>query len=456
MAETLKSIKELKEERKQIHDAQSELLAKAAQEKRELTPEEDTKYTELETRFEASDGKLKKLEETRKRQETLAARAEQLKESERELDDQNRPIERNKFGRQILKPDDHHGTPTEHHRALAMQAWCRAQEGLELSDEHEEACNLVRISPYSRALQVILPKRTYRSVRELEKRAQGVATDAAGNYTVPEDFVRNLEVALLTYATLRGVCRVIRTETGADLPMPTTNDTGNTGAILAENTALSEADVVFGQLILGAFKTTSKLVRVSTELLEDSALNFAAELGALLGVRLGRIEGTLTTTGTGSSQHRGVVVASTLGKTAASATAITLDELLDLKHSVDPAYRVSPHWMFADGTLKAIKKLVDSEGRRLWQAAVASGEPDTIDGDKYFINQSTPAMTTGLKSVLYGDFQKFIIRDVRETRVLRLLERYADSDQQGFCMFKRSDSDLLDAGVAPIKHLIQA
>lgn len=458
MSELL-TIKEIKEERKRIHDAQSELLKKASDEKRELTAEEETKYQELETRFAAEQKKLEKAEELRKRRETLAARAEALKESGAELDDQNRPIQRNKYGRQILRPEDHHGTATEEHRALALQAWCRAQDGMDLTERHEEACDLVGLNPFSRSLRIELPKRTHRSVRsllDLERRAQGVATDAAGNYTVPEEFVRSLEVALLMYANLRQVCKVIRTESGADLPMPTANDTGNTGAILTENTAATEQDVTFGQLILQAYKTTSKLVKVSTELLEDSALDFAGELGSLLGTRLGRIEGSLTTTGTGTGQHRGIVTAATLGKTAASATAITLDELLDLKHSVDPAYRTNGGWMFNDSTLKAIKKLVDSEGRRLWQAAVAGGEPDTIDGDPYTINQAMASIATTNKTVLYGDFMYYVIRDVRETRMYRLEERFRDADQTGFVMFKRSDGDLLDAGTNPVKYLAQA
>jgi HK97 family phage major capsid protein len=454
MSQLLTNIKELKEERKQLHESQSELLTKASKENRDLTAEEEAKYQDMEKRFEDLDSKLTKAEETRKRHELLAERGERLKDSGHQLDDRNRPIETDSRGRRV-RPDSDEAI-TQEHRALALQAWCRSQEGMDLTPEHQEACERTGVKPNQRQFPIIMPKRAARSLREIERRAQGVATDGAGNYTVAEDFIRELEIAQLLYASLRGVARIRRTETGADLPMPTTNDTGNSGALLGENTGATEQDVTFGQVLFNAYKITSKLVKVSQELLEDSALDFAADLGNLLGTRIGRIEGSLTTTGTGSSQPRGVVTASTLGKTAASATAITLDELLDLKHSVDPAYRVSAHWMFQDGTLKAIKKLVDSEGRRLWQAAVAGGEPDTLDGDPYVINQAMAAMTTGQKTVLYGNFNKYMIREVREMRMYRLEERFRDADQVGFVIFKRMDGDLLDAGVAPVKHLIQA
>ena len=135
----------------------------------------------------------------------------------------------------------------------------------------------------------------------------------------------------------------------------------------AENTQDSEQDMTFGVMTLDAYKYTSKIVRVSVELLQDSAFNLGAELGSLLGERLGRIQNTHATTGTGSSQPNGVVTASALGKTAASATAITTDEIIDLFHSVDRAYRGNSSFMAADSTVAAIRKLKDGDSQYLWQ-----------------------------------------------------------------------------------------
>lgn len=289
-----------------------------------------------------------------------------------------------------------------------------------------------------------------------EERAQSVGTDSAGGYTVPEGFANQIEVAMSAYQGIRNVSTVISTATGNTLPWPTVNDTGNSGALLAENAADSEQDVTFAEISLGAYKYTSNIIRVSVELMQDSAFDMEQFLAGIFAERLGRITATHYATGTGSSQPNGLVTASAAGKTAASATAITYNELLDLKHSVDPAYRSNAVWVMKDSTLKAIKQLQDSNGLPLWQPMIADGSPATLDGDRYVIDQNMDAIATGNKTVLYGDTSKYLIRDVRGFSMVRLNERYADNHQVGFVAFMRTDADLLDAGVDPVKHLIQA
>lgn len=288
--------------------------------------------------------------------------------------------------------------------------------------------------------------------------AQSVGTDAAGGYTVPEGFLPNLERALLDYGGVRQAATILRTATGNSLPMPDMNDTGNTGALLAENTQDTEQDITFGVTTLDAYKYTSKIIRVSKELEQDSAFNIGTEIGSAAGIRLGRIFNTHGTTGTGSSQPNGIVTASTAGKTAASATAITHDELLDLKHSVDPAYRRGgmSSWMFNDATLLALKKLKDADNRPLWQAGIAVGDPDRLDGDTFIINQDMASIATGNKTVLYGCLSKFYCREVLGVTLVRMVERYADFHQTGYVAIMRFDADLRDAGTNPVKHLVQA
>jgi HK97 family phage major capsid protein len=147
-----------------------------------------------------------------------------------------------------------------------------------------------------------------------------------------------------------------------------------------------------------------------------------------------------------------------LGKTAASATAITAAELLDLIHSVDRAYRVGPKvgFMLNDLTLAAIKKLTlgASDATPLWVPSVRDGEPDTIWGHQYWVNNDIDTIATGKKTILFGDFSKYLVRKVAGMRMLRMEERYGDFDQIGFVAFMRVDGDLIAAG--SIKHLIQA
>ncbi|NNF65980.1 MAG: phage major capsid protein [Gammaproteobacteria bacterium] len=289
-----------------------------------------------------------------------------------------------------------------------------------------------------------------------EFRAQSVGTDSAGGYTVPEGFVNSLREAMLAFSGIKQNASVITTSSGNDLPFPTVNDTGNSGALLAENTQDSEQDVTFGVTTLQAYKYTSKIVRVSVELMQDSAFDMNAYLAKALGERLGRINATHFATGTGSSQPNGLITAATVGKTAASATAITYLELLDLKHSVDPAYRMGAKWGFNDATFLLVKKLLDGDSRPLWLPDVAGDRPGRFDGDEYFIDQGIPSAATTTKPVVYGDISQYTIREVRDVTLVRLVERYADYHQVGFIAFNRCDSDLVNAGTNPVKVLQMA
>lgn len=153
----------------------------------------------------------------------------------------------------------------------------------------------------------------------------------------------------------------------------------------------------------------------------------------------------------------GIVTAAALGKTAASATAIAADELFDLVHSVDPAYRKGAGFMFHDNVLLTIRKLKDGNGQYLWTAGLQAGEADRILGYGYTVNQHmASAVASTAKTVIFGQLSKYKIRDVRGLRLRRLVERYAESDQEGFVAFYRADGNLLDSGVAPVKYLQQA
>lgn len=284
--------------------------------------------------------------------------------------------------------------------------------------------------------------------------AQGVGTGSAGGYTVPQEFMRQLEVAIKAYGGMRDVATVIQTASGADMPFPTSNDTGNAGAILAENAQITGQDVAFGVVTLKSYMYTSKLLLVSYQMMQDTAFDLEAWLAMRMGERLARAENAHFTTGTGSGQPNGVVTAAVSGKvgTTGQTTSIIYDDLVDLLHSVDPAYRKTSKFMLADSTLKVIKKLKDTTGRPLWSAGVSAADPDTILGYQYSINQDMPAMAANAKSVLFGDFSKYYIRDTQGAMIRRLDERYADYLQVGFFGFQRTDGNLIDAGTNPIKY----
>jgi HK97 family phage major capsid protein len=278
-----------------------------------------------------------------------------------------------------------------------------------------------------------------------ELRAQGVATGAAGGYLVPPEFRAKLVEAMQFFSSVRDVAEVITTSSGADLSWPTNDDTANVGAILAENTQVTEQDVTIGQAELGAYTYTSKLVRVSLQLLNDNVFDLEGWLARVLGRRIGRAQNIHFTTGTGTSQPEGVQTNATTGVTGATGqtTSITYDDLIDLIHSVDPIYRNSgrARFMLHDTTLGTIRKLKDGQNRPLWEPSVQVGVPDSLLGYGYTVNQDMPTMAASAKSILFGDFfTGYVIRDVQDVQLLRLSERYADYLQVGFLAFARTDA----------------
>ncbi|MFF7200515.1 phage major capsid protein [Streptomyces sp. NPDC008141] len=277
-----------------------------------------------------------------------------------------------------------------------------------------------------------------------ELRAQGVATGAAGGYMVPAPFRAKMVETMKFFGAMREVAEVITTETGATLPWPTNDDTANVGAILAENTQVTEQDVTIGTNDVGAYVYTSKLVRVSLQLLNDSAFDVESWLAGKLGQRIGRAQNAHFTTGTGTAQPEGVQTNAVIGKTGTTGqtTSVIYDDLIDLIHSVDPAYRLGGRagFMLHDTALATARKLKDSQNRPLWEPSVQAGVPDLLLGYKYTINQDMPVMAANAKSILFGDFfAGYLIRDVQDVQLIRLAERYADFLQVGFLAFARTD-----------------
>lgn len=291
-------------------------------------------------------------------------------------------------------------------------------------------------------------------------RAMSAITGASGGFTVPTGFVNTVEKAMKDFSgVLQSPVSVLNTATGVDLPWPTVNDTSNEGEQVEENVEQTNTDVTgFGQITMKAYLFSSKLILVPHQLTEDSQVDIEGLIADLAAERLGRITNKRWTTGTGANQPQGIVTGSTLGKTAASATAVTYAELVDLQVSIDPAYNVRASWEFNNVTFGALRKLVDSDGRPIWMPAansgMAGGAPGLLLDKPYAINQHMADMASGAKSIIYGDHSKYKIRRVSSLIAVRLTERYAEKLQTGFFVFMRCDGRLINAGTNPIKHLL--
>lgn len=302
----------------------------------------------------------------------------------------------------------------------------------------------------------------------------GMTSGVAGGFLVPAGFQYEIETATKYFCPLAdgGVCRTIETAGGGLLPFPTENDTTQQAALLADAVQDSEQGVAFGVVNFGAYKYTSRIVRVSVELLQDAGFNLETLLAEAFGKRFGRAYESAFTVGSGVAGPQGIVTAvlasgaspvvgagsnANDGQGSPAYSTIGSNDLISLEHSVDPSYRRGAKYMLHDTSLKVIKQLLDKYGRPIWVPGLASNAPDTILGYPYVINQSmaTPVASTNPTTMLFGDLQKFIIRKVKDMSVLRLNERYADFGQVGFIAFMRVDSRLVDAGTHPINALQQ-
>ena len=217
------------------------------------------------------------------------------------------------------------------------------------------------------------------------------------------------------------------------------------------------SDMTFAATNLGAYTYSSKIVKVSYQLLQDAAFNLDEFLVNTLGERIARGQNAHFTTGTGSSQPQGIITAGSSALTTASATAITADEILTLIHSIDKSYRNSPKFalMGADTTAAAIRKLGvgSSNDFPVFIPGMAAGEPDRVFGVPFYVNNDMAAIAATNKSLLAADFSKYVVRNAGGVQMLRLNERFADALLVGFIAYKRSDAGSIDT--AAMKFITQ-
>lgn len=308
-----------------------------------------------------------------------------------------------------------------------------------------------------------------RELLRYESRDMGVGSPTASIPTsvlVPQGFYNEIETALKYYGPMVDVAKILDTATGAPLPYPTSNDTAQAAVIVGEGAQVTEQDVTVSNIVFGAWKLSSGVVKVSLELLQDSAFDLENFLKEQFALRFGRGLNSFFTNGTGTNQPTGFMTAATAGPTAVGSsgntggaetggTSIGTDDLVALEHSVDPWYRQGAIYQLNDDTLKRLKQLKDKFGRPIYESP-QNGQPALLNGYPFRINNDLPTIALNAKTVAFGNFQKYLIRRVKQMSVLRLVERYADYGQVGFIAFARYDGNLLDAGTHPIKYLVQA
>ena len=270
-----------------------------------------------------------------------------------------------------------------------------------------------------------------------------VGTDSEGGYLAPDEFERVLIDSLEEENIFRKLARVIQTSSGdRKIPVVTTH---GSASWLDEEELVPESDEAFGQTSIGAFKLGT-FIKVSDELLNDSVFDIASYVAREFGRRIGAAEEEAFFTGNGTGKPTGILNATGgagVGVTTAGATAITMDEVMDLFYSLRAPYRRSAVFLMNDSTVKALRKLKNGSGDYIWQASVTAGTPDTILNRPVYTSAFMPAIAAGAKSILFGDLGFYWVADREGRAFKRLNELYAATGQVGFLSSERVDGKLI-------------
>lgn len=286
------------------------------------------------------------------------------------------------------------------------------------------------------------------------RNAMSTTTTTEGGYTVPSEVAGMVIDAMKAYGGMRDVAEILTTEGGNALSFPTSDGTSEVGEIVAENGAATGADVTFGTAAVNPYMYSSKKIALPWQLISDSAIDVVSFVTERLATRLARITNTHYTVGTGSSQPFGVIARASTGKTGTTGQTLTViyDDLFDLKHSVNSAYRKGASWMMNDLSVSIVSKLKETTGRPIWEPAVTAGAPDMLLGYPVQTNDDVAVMAASAKSIAFGNFKKYVIRDVKGSqKMLRFDDSaFALNGQVGFCGWTRTGGNLLDTAAVKV------
>lgn len=283
-------------------------------------------------------------------------------------------------------------------------------------------------------------------------------TGSQGGFSVQSDIATEFVDTLKGYRGIREEASNITTSEGRPLSYPTTDGTSETGEVVAENTTAAAADPVFGTVALNTFKFGSKSIAVPIELLQDSSIDIVGLVNKRMRDRIGRIQNTKFTIGSGTGEPNGLVTASSVGKTGTTGQTLTViyDDLVDLIDSIDYAYQAGDLcWMMSQTVRKTVRKIKDTAGRPIWtpsyDAGIAGGFTDQLLGYNVCLNNDMPVPAANAKSIAFGDISKYMVRDALEVTLFRFEDSaFMLKGQVGFVGWARAGGNLLDTAAVKL------
>lgn len=298
-------------------------------------------------------------------------------------------------------------------------------------------------------------------------RAQGSDIGTSGGYAAAPTFDGRITTARGAYGGVRRWAEKVVTPTGTIYSRPTNDDIANLAVIAGQSTTLANGpDLVFGVRNIGAFSYNSGVVKVSLQMVQDVTSDFEPWLARQLGRRIARAESLHFISGNGVGQPQGVLTGASVGRTAASSTAVTYTDLVELLHSVNAGYRMADEqgpgditsapsvgWLMNDATMRVLEELLDAGGRPVLEPPAEPGAPWTVLGYPVSVDDNMPSIASGAKPICFGNFSEgYLIRDVAGFEVKRLTETFANAGQVGFIAFARCDGVVQNP--AAIKTLV--
>jgi HK97 family phage major capsid protein len=298
------------------------------------------------------------------------------------------------------------------------------------SDEYREALNA-----YARHADLSAEQRSTLNVGE----------DKEGGYGVPEEW-GTLHESLRESGTVRQLATVITSEAGTPFHVPFVKADADAPGKVKEAELIPDDADEFGEKIIQAYKY-ARMTLASEEIVQDALFDVAAFVGSRLGFDLGRVVNKPYIAGTGTEEPEGLFAKATVGLSTVSKTAgPTVDNLIDLQHSIIRPYRGSAVWMMADSTLAIVRKLKDKNEQYLWQPSIQLGEPDRLLGKPVYSDPDVDAVGAKKLVVGFGDVRRaYLIRDVLGVTLRLLTERYADKGQVAWRGTLRTGGAIVDA-----------
>ncbi|MBI3713836.1 MAG: phage major capsid protein [Burkholderiales bacterium] len=434
-------LKELSERRFAVAKEMANLVEACAKDNKTLNQEDRNTFDAYDTEINELDNKI----ETKKRE----IRASQVTES--------KPAESLYTDKPVVSNRGHNFTKEEKGKALA--GWLF--HGTE-SAKREYSAAAVKCGMNLEAKQLCLDFGNARLGQTFGTDHQEVGTASFGGDLVEVELMNAIQKGMTAYGKIRNVCRVLPTSKGHQLDIPVIDDNGNVGEELAEGGQVAVLTAEFDKVSLNAYKVGSNVI-TSRELLEDSILDLPQFLGDLLSERLSRKQEAYYATGDGSGRPHGILNAANVGKQTAHYLKISFNELIDWHHSVNPAYRDKPGaaYMIHDSVLKLMRQMVDGDDRPILIPTLSTGlaeaPRDSFMSKPVYTNNSFNAVASNAVVGAFGDWSSFWVRDVNQMYFQRNDYLYAETDEIGFFVFLRTDSELVCASsVDPITTLKMA